>query len=233
MNASTDYARLTADQFAAAAAALAAAWDDPRIATQQRVLVDAELARLRAGEQIPTFAVFAELVRSITPAPRRVLDVGCASGYYHEVLRLCGWSGEYLGVDCGEPLVELARRCYPEARFEVRDAADLGDVGEHDLVISSACLLHVPRWPDAVAAAARAARPGGHVLFHRTPVTNDGAMAYWQKAAYGVPCVEQHFSAHALLDAIARAGLRVVADRHVSDHGDYAMRAYLCVKEPA
>lgn len=226
MAVSTDHEQLTAAQFAALAPA-AGLWHDPTVAAQQRALVDGELARLRAGEVLPVFSALQALVAAAAPAS--VLEVGCASGYYHAVLRHGGWTGRYLGVDYSAELVGLARQRHPDAEFAVADACDLGDLGTFDLAFSGACLMHVADWRRALAELARAAQR--HVLLHRTPIAHGGATTYWHKQAYGAPCAEQHFGAAELLAAIAACGLRVVAQRDTGDHGEFAMRSYLCAKE--
>jgi SAM-dependent methyltransferase len=173
--------------------------------------------------------VLQDLVARLDPPPATVLDVGCASGYYHEVLRFDGWRGRYLGVDSAETLVDLARRCHPEAEFRVADATDLGDLGQFDLVISSGCLMHVPRWRAALAELARAAR--GAAILHRTPIVIGGATSYWLKLAYGVPCLEAHFGEAEFLAAVAASGLRVAEHLDVGDAGMFVGRSYLCRKE--
>lgn len=204
-------------------------WRDPQVAAQQRALADAELARLRAGEAIPVFAALQRLVARVAPPPATVLEVGCASGYYHEVLRLGGWRGRYLGVDYSETLIDLARRHHPDGEFRVGDACDLGDLGSFDLVISGACLMHVVDWRAALAELARVAR--GPVILHRTPLAHGGATRCWAKRAYGAPCVERHFGEAELLAAFAAAGLAVRATVDLGDAGMFDMRSYLCDKE--
>ena len=230
MSVSTGHEQLTAAQFAGAVAHVDL-WHDPAVAAQQRALVDDELARLRAGEDLAVFRVLRALVAEIDPAPASVLEVGCASGYYHEVLRQGGWAGRYLGVDCSAVLIDLARQHHPGGEFRVADACALGDVGPFDLVLSGACLMHVVDWRRGLAELARVAR--GHVLLHRTPLAAGGAATYWRKLAYGAPCAEQHFGEAELLAAVGAAGLRVAAQRDTGDHGEFVMRSYLCAKERA
>lgn len=225
MSVSTAYERLTREEFMALAAELGGAWQDPSIPLQQRAVADAELAKLRQGEVIPVFGVLLDLVRA-SGATGDVLEIGCASGYYSEVLRAGGWRGRYFGVDYSESLIDLAKHCHPESIFVARDATDLGDMGPFDLVISAACLMHVPRWQQAVAEAVRVAK--GPVIFHRTTIDSSGETTYWRKEAYGVPCLELHFGEAEMLQTFTQNGLQVVTYRDSSVASDYTMRSYLC-----
>lgn len=53
----------------------------------------------------------------------RVLDSGCANGRLFEVLK--GKKVNYFGVDFSEKLIEIARKNYPEAKFQVADTLNL------------------------------------------------------------------------------------------------------------
>jgi SAM-dependent methyltransferase len=228
MGVSEGHRQLTVEEYTALTEAHRDTWRDPALAAQQRELADAELARLHASEDVPVFNVLQDLVASLDQSPASILEVGCASGYYYEVLRLDGWRGRYLGVDYSEALIDLARSCHPGAKFCVADATDLGDIGAFDLVISGACLMHIPQWRIALAELVRVAR--GPVILHRTPIVLGGETSYWLKLAYGVPCLEIHFGEAEFLAAIQESGMRVVEYIDVGDAGMFMGRSYLCRK---
>lgn len=229
MGVSEDHREVTAAEYAAFTETQRDAWHLPEVAAQQRTLVDDELDCLCAGEDVPVFNVLQALVGAISPAPDSILEVGCASGYYHEVLQLGGWRGSYLGIDYSAALIDLARHYHPGGAFLVADATALGDIGPFDLVISGGCLMHIPRWRTAMDESVRVAR--GPVIFHRTPVVLGGETSYWVKLAYGVPCAEIHFGEAEFLAAIQASGLRVVQHLDVGDAGMFMGRSYLCQKE--
>ncbi len=54
-----------------------------------------------------------------------VLDVGCASGGFFNIMRTFEPNIEYTGIDLSERAVELARERYPEARFVLTEGFEL------------------------------------------------------------------------------------------------------------
>ncbi len=72
--------------------------------------------RHEISDLYPSEKVF--LPRVLFPGAR-VLDVGCASGGFFNIMRSYEPGIEYTGVDLSDRAVELARARYPEARFMV------------------------------------------------------------------------------------------------------------------
>jgi len=78
-----------------------------------------------------------------------VLDVGCASGGFFNIMRTFEPAIEYTGIDLVETAVDLARQRYPEARFEVTDGMAIPfDDGTFDLVHCTSVLNNEPRYPE-------------------------------------------------------------------------------------
>jgi len=78
--------------------------------------------RHEISDLYPSEKVF--LPRVLFPGAK-VLDVGCASGGFFNVMRSFEPHIEYTGVDLSEKAVELARERYPEARFIVTEGFSL------------------------------------------------------------------------------------------------------------
>lgn len=65
----------------------------------------------------------------------RVLDVGCATGYYSAMFASLGY--DVTGIDISERGIRKAREMYPDIRFEVQDATALPyEEGTFDLVFA-------------------------------------------------------------------------------------------------
>jgi len=98
---------------------------------------------------------------------KRVLDAGCAAGWYTKWLADRG--SRVLALDHSPRMVEMARRRVGD-RAEVMQA-DLNeplsmiDNGSMDLVLSSLVLHYLKDWDAAMAEFSRILRPGGHLVF--------------------------------------------------------------------
>jgi ubiquinone/menaquinone biosynthesis C-methylase UbiE len=106
-----------------------------------------------------------KLALSCGPAPRRVLDVGCGTGYVLRQLatRLPG-AREFLGVDPAPTMIEVARSASSDERVNfVRGTAERlpAEDDGYDLVVSTTSFDH---WTDQAAGMRECARvlaPGG------------------------------------------------------------------------
>jgi ubiquinone/menaquinone biosynthesis C-methylase UbiE len=73
----------------------------------------------------------------------KVLDLGCGSGQYFEFLK--DKNVEYVGVDFSEELIKIARKKYPEAKFQTADALNLPFSDDYfDKVYAIALLHNIP-----------------------------------------------------------------------------------------
>jgi SAM-dependent methyltransferase len=73
----------------------------------------------------------------------KVLDLGCGNGRLLQIFKEIDI--DYTGVDSSEKLIEIARKIYPNAKFEVADALHLTFPNNHfDKIYSIAVLHHIP-----------------------------------------------------------------------------------------
>lgn len=78
-----------------------------------------------------------------TFAGERVLDSGCGSGRFFEVLRDKGI--DYFGIDISENLIAIAKKNYPNVKFQVADALNLPfSQNFFDKIYSISVLHHIP-----------------------------------------------------------------------------------------
>jgi SAM-dependent methyltransferase len=183
---------------------------DEGIPASQRALVDRQLHEMRSGAVVDVFRVAAEAVRRTGMEAPSVLELGCASGYYGEVLTtLVGPKVRYSGMDFSAAMIDEARRRYPQWEFVQGDATALPFANAaYDILLSSALILHVKDYPLAIRETARVARSWS--IFHRTPVMPTGPTAWFEKLAYGVRVFEICFNEPELLERFDAAGLDVV-----------------------
>src|SRR5581483_2195008 len=188
--------------------------------------------------RIDVFDAFVELLRRNVDRldQSSIVEIGCSSGYYAEVLEICGIHDQYYGADYSLHFVDLARKYYPAIPFAVQDATHLGYRDRSfDIVVSGCCLPYVSDFRLAVAEAVRVARR--FVLFHRTPVLQKTETLAFVKHAYGVKMPEIHFNEPAMFRTLGAHGLRVVdmavltVDWVPQLQDSVAWKSYLCAKE--
>ena len=82
------------------------------------------------------FAVLTAIAPDIVESS--VLDFGCGTGALYGFLRdKVGFNGSYCGVDISAASIDIARKTWPEARFEHADLLSGDTVGEFDYVLIS------------------------------------------------------------------------------------------------
>ncbi len=202
-----------------------AAWQQPEVATRQRQLVERELDEMYRGQLVPPFQALADAIRPFISSGTKMLEIGCASGYYFEVLSylLSGTRFEYTGVDYSEPLIEMAQRIYtdsgPTSRFETGDGANLRFADRaFDVAISSCVILHTPNYADHIKETCRLA--ARHLVLHRTPLCKKHETFRMRKQGYGVEMVELRFNETELLTLC-------------SDHGFFPIARYDLEHDPS
>jgi len=211
------------------------AWQAESLPEKQRLLVDQQLRQFRAGNAVDVFDV---LVKALTSTPdiakmRSVLEIGCSSGFYSEVLEIAGLPLCYCGCDYAPAFIKMARARYPNVRFDVADACSLTySDAEFDIVISGCCLLHIPEYALAVAETARVAKR--YAIFHRTPVLLEQPTRHFKKRAYGVETIEIHFNETEFIQLLTKHGLRqlntITYSEDIVDGIRSAGKTYVCEK---
>ena len=186
------------------------AWKSQDIPPQQRALVQTELQAMYSGKPPLVFQVLADCLQPYVRPYSTILEIGCASGYYYEVLEyLLGKRLVYTGVDYSESLISLAKRYYSSPNFHVADGANLPfDDEQFHLAISSGLLLHVPEYREHVRETARVAQH--YVVAHRTPISKQAPTQYFRKYAYGVETVELRFNEKVILEEFYSVGLSLI-----------------------
>lgn len=203
-NVSHDYQSL--DQYSDIAT-LSEAWKDPHIPIRQRALVETQLEDLYSGKVNPLFKILADLLRAATYGGQTVLEIGCSSGYYFEILEylLCRRIA-YSGVDYSESMVTMAREIYPKAEFIQADGANL-PFGDHSFhcVVSSCILLHTVNYLEHIRETVRVAK--AYVVVHRTPICRLSKTQVMKKKAYDVETVELRFNETEIVQAFISQGM--------------------------
>jgi len=111
----------------------------------------------------------------------RVLDLGCGQGVFCRAMAQKG--AEVTGVDASPTLIQKAKTypVRPPIRYLARDAAHLGDLGEFDALSAILCVQNMEKLDEVTAAAARALKPGGRMLW----VMNHPAFRIPRQSSWG------------------------------------------------
>jgi SAM-dependent methyltransferase len=186
------------------------AWKSEVIPAKQRALVQDELESMYKGDVPVVYSVLTEALRPMIHHSSNILEIGCASGYYYEVLSyLLSRKLDYTGVDYSPALIDMAHSYYPDEEFIVADGAHLPfDNDSYYFVISSCVLLHVQNYRQHIYESVRVA--GKYIIAHRTPVCRNSNTRYMKKKAYGVDTVELTFNEYEFLNTFVSAGVKII-----------------------
>lgn len=212
-------------------------WKNESLPDKQLEIVKKELSAIRASKVFPPHmqALIDQMKLTGITNPS-VLEIGCSSGYYNEVLQLGGIATNYTGCDYSEAFIHLAKKLYPEIPFQVCDATKLPyNDKEFNVAISGCCILHILDYKSAIAETARVASE--YVVMHRTPVVHLRETTYTRKSGYGIDMIEIIFNEQELLELFRENKLQVVDIRTfnqnpgVTELGEpYFTKNYLCKK---
>jgi tRNA (uracil-5-)-methyltransferase TRM9 len=118
--------------------------------------------------------------REYLTAGGTVLDIGCGNG---RVYQLCeNLQVEYIGIDQSEGLISIARKKYPNVRFDVGSMTELPyEDRSVDVIFCIATFNHLPDRDSRLQSLAemkRVLKPGGIILMTNWNVLSDNAQKY-------------------------------------------------------
>ena len=128
----------------------AQAWHQQSVAEEQSepfALFD----QMKAGQVREDFRSVADAIEATGLEAPTVLEVGCGSGYYHEVLgHLLGSKVKHVGVDYSEAMI-LWRNLVTSGQFHVGDATRLPFADRsYDIVMDGVALMHIQDYERAI-----------------------------------------------------------------------------------
>jgi ubiquinone/menaquinone biosynthesis C-methylase UbiE len=186
------------------------AWHSPRAADLQDKAYQLLLGDMHGGAPRIDLAVAAAAVDALGLPRASLLEIGCGSGYYSEILaKLAATPIDYTGIDYSQAMIDRARARYPGLCFETGDATALRfDDAAFDIAFNGVSLMHILDYEQAIAESARVARKAA--IFHSVPVFPAHPTTFLHKYAYGGPMVEAVFNRQELLDCFLSHGLRAL-----------------------
>lgn len=145
-------------------------------------------------------------IRFLDPIARNlssVLDIGCASGRFAELLASLGVFPAYCGMDISSKQIASARELYPQADFHLGNALELTVDGVFDLVNATGVMQHEPRFSELIERMIAWSRR--YVLFDVKLSTLEEDIIDKARASAGTPEHPLHFnilSTNRLLDRL-------------------------------
>lgn len=118
----------------------------------------------QAEERLITFKRTIKIIEHYTPANGKLLDIGCAAGFFLKVAKDAGW--EVLGLEPNKDLSEFGRRQY-NLPIESVDLLDIQIEPESfDVITFWDVLEHVTDPSSYLARAYQLLRPGGYIFIN-------------------------------------------------------------------
>lgn len=183
-------------------------WRSTDIAHRQHRAYQPLLEELRAGRPRIDFVVAAGAVRESGLRNPHVLEIGCGSGYYSEILTALAGPIRYTGVDYSPSMIHVARQAYARERFAVGDATRLPfRDASFDIALSGNSLMHISAYGGAINETARVARRW--CVFHNVPVLEQRPTTRLRKQGYGVTVFELVFNRAELESLFDETGLTI------------------------
>jgi ubiquinone/menaquinone biosynthesis C-methylase UbiE len=133
------------------------------IATQNRASEAYENERYRYSHSRYYHVWWVEDMIASTPDKGLWLDLGCGTGWIHEVLRMKGYRRRLVGVDIAFGMLRFAKRKHMRAVLGDAEHLPFED-NQFDGVLAKGVLHHLPDMKAAVAEIARVLRPGGSAV---------------------------------------------------------------------
>jgi ubiquinone/menaquinone biosynthesis C-methylase UbiE len=188
------------------------AWLSSEIPEKQWAVAKPQIDRLQNGELTPEFAGFIRAIRvglhGQLNMERRLLEIGCSSGYYGKVLSHAFPEIEYVGVDFSNDFIKFGQQKFSDLNLHIGDTTDLRfDDQEFEIVVSGSVLLHVYEWKLAVKETCRVT--SNLLIVHRTPASTKET-ALFVKKAYGVKMIEWTFNEQELVKEVTQHNFHLI-----------------------
>jgi 2-polyprenyl-3-methyl-5-hydroxy-6-metoxy-1,4-benzoquinol methylase len=169
--------------------------------------------RTAAPLYLRTYRRRLRVVRRHFPQPGRVLDVGCAAGYFLDVMRGEGW--DVLGLEPSAAIFPqtVERLGEDHARLGLLGEVEL-EAGSFDLITMWDVIEHIPDPVAAVREVGRLLKPGGKFLIETQNVSSTTARVLgrrWHHYKHAEHIY--HFDPKTLADMLDRAEFEILENR--------------------
>jgi ubiquinone/menaquinone biosynthesis C-methylase UbiE len=189
-------------------------WKNETIPNKQYALANKELEDLRNGKPNIVWQTICDTINEHIPEEiNTILDLGCASGYFHEVFRrLLKNNFAYVGADYSKEMIKLANKNYPDVgfiNFDVR-CIELPDRSQ-DFVFSNAVLEHVPEWKKGLSELCRITDK--YLMLSKMPADKNIFRTQQKKIYDGVPVFFNKFNYEEIIEIVSSEGFELICEK--------------------
>ena len=191
-------------------------WKSSNIPIDQFQIVSKQLSSFKDGKEVPEFKVFLSHLGALGLNDHcNIVEIGCSSGYYSEIVEFYNPKLHYIGIDYSREFVNLAFNRYPQKDFLVADANFLPlKTGVLDCVVLGSVLLHLAQWEASLAKLA--ALNSKFLIVHRQPVIIEKPSYYYFKKAYSTKMFEWVLNRDQLIKVLASLDYKLIKESKVN-----------------
>ena len=183
-------------------------WSDDLVGDLQRTLVNYQLYQLKKDNPAPVFKMINTVLKNIEENGLSLLDIGCTSGYYHEVINHYHPDKfKYTGCDYNKNSISLAKEYYPSVDFFVEDITKLSfSDRQFDISFLSGVIEHVPKHIDGLKELCRVTDK--YIVLHRIFLTEEEEFCT-KGTQYFVPVIRYTYNKDKFFNILSDNGFKV------------------------
>lgn len=186
-------------------------WSNDIVSHLQRILVNYQLYQTKIGNPPIVFKIIKDIFDNITENHLTLLDVGCTSGYYFEVINsIFPGKYTYTGCDYNKEALKLAKQYYPFPTFDYQDVTNLKyKDNQFDIIFLSGVIEHVPNFKSAINELCRVSNK--YIILHRIMLTDDETFCT-KGTQYFVEVIRYTYNKKQLLSLFKNNGFHLIWD---------------------
>ena len=200
-------------------------WSKDLIGKLQRELVNYQLYQMRLGNPPKLFKIIKDVFSKVEEN-NTILDIGCTSGYYNEIINFYFPNKfKYHGCDYNPESIKLAQEYYKDIHFFVNDLTNLScNNNEYDITFLSGVIEHVPEYIKGLNELCRVTKK--YIILHRIWLQN-GETSCSKGTQFFVPVIRNHYNKKEFFDILKKNSFIPIWE---SDIYDSNCKTYLLKK---
>jgi len=144
---------------------------------------------------------------------KRVLEIGCGSGYGATIIRKLFEVGELTATDLDPRLIARAKARASDSAvsFEVADACGLGCPDDtYDAIFDFGVIHHIPNWQDCLRELRRVLKPGGRIFVIDTPIESYRSFVGWIIRIFTAHPYKEMFNESEFIVCLGKLGFQIL-----------------------